>query len=62
MDASRPPRPSPHEDFAREVKAGVDAYFIQNGLSRHADAAMVAKTVALVSLCFGSYIWKLTHT
>ncbi|HEX6012013.1 MAG TPA: acyl-CoA desaturase [Geminicoccaceae bacterium] len=55
MDASRPLRPSPHEDFAREVKAGVDAYFARSGLSRHADAAMVAKTVVLVCLYFGSY-------
>jgi linoleoyl-CoA desaturase len=47
--------PFAHEGFAREVKAGVDAYFARNGLSRHANAAMVAKTVFLVSSYFGCY-------
>ena len=43
------------QDFAREVKARVNDYFEQNGLSRHANAAMVTKTVVLVALYFGSY-------
>jgi linoleoyl-CoA desaturase len=44
-----------NQRFAREVKARVNAYFEENGLSRHANAAMVAKTVTLVTLYFGAY-------
>jgi linoleoyl-CoA desaturase len=44
-----------NQRFAREVKARVNAYFEDNGLSRHANAAMVAKTVTLVTLYFGAY-------
>jgi linoleoyl-CoA desaturase len=43
------------QDFAREVKAAVNEYFEQNRLSRHANAAMVVKTVVLLALYFGSY-------
>ena len=43
------------QDFAREVKARVNDYFERNGLSRHANAAMITKTVILVVLYFGSY-------
>ena len=43
------------QDFAREVKASVNDYFEQNRLSRHANAAMISKTVVLVGLYFGSY-------
>jgi linoleoyl-CoA desaturase len=53
-EACRHP-PCPHEGFARDVKARVDAYFARNGLSKHANAAMVTKTVTLVSLYVGSY-------
>jgi linoleoyl-CoA desaturase len=42
-------------DFAREVKARVNDYFEQRGLSRHANAEMISKTVVLVALYFGSY-------
>jgi linoleoyl-CoA desaturase len=41
--------------FAREVKARVNDYFEQNRLSRHANGAMISKTVVLVALYFGSY-------
>jgi linoleoyl-CoA desaturase len=41
--------------FAREVKAEVGAYFEQNRLSRHANPAMVVKTVVLSALYFGAY-------
>jgi linoleoyl-CoA desaturase len=41
--------------FSREVKAEVNDYFVENRLSRHANAAMIAKTVALVAVYFGSY-------
>ena len=43
------------QNFAREVKASVNDYFEQNRLSRHANAAMIIKTVVLVALYFGSY-------
>jgi fatty acid desaturase len=43
------------QNFAREVKASVNDYFEQNRLSRHANAAMISKTVVLVALYFGSY-------
>ena len=43
------------QDFAREVKAAVGEYFERNRLSRHANAAMVVKTVVLLALYFGSY-------
>ena len=43
------------QTFAREVKASVNDYFEQARLSRHANAAMVSKTVVLVALYFGSY-------
>ncbi len=42
-------------DFAREVKARVNAYFERNRLSKHANAAMIAKSVILLALYFGSY-------
>jgi hypothetical protein len=37
------------------LKASVNDYFEQNRLSRHANAAMVVKTLILVALYFGSY-------
>ena len=43
------------QSFARELKASVNDYFEQNWLSRHANAAMVVKTLILVALYFGSY-------
>jgi linoleoyl-CoA desaturase len=43
------------QDFAREVKARVNDYFEQNRLSRHANTAMVMKTMVLVAMYFGSY-------
>ena len=43
------------QDFAREVKAAVGAYFEHNRLSRHANPAMVVKTVVLLAIYFGAY-------
>jgi linoleoyl-CoA desaturase len=43
------------ERFIEEVKAGVARYFEDNGLSRHADAGMVLKTVILLGGTFGAY-------
>jgi linoleoyl-CoA desaturase len=44
-----------NRDFACEVKARVNEYFERNQLSRHANAAMITKTVILVAIYFGSY-------
>jgi linoleoyl-CoA desaturase len=44
-----------NRDFAQEVKARVNEYFEENRLSRHANAAMITKTVVLVAMYFGSY-------
>jgi linoleoyl-CoA desaturase len=41
--------------FVRDVKSGVDAHFRDTGLSKHANAAMVVKTVILLTAYFGSY-------
>jgi linoleoyl-CoA desaturase len=41
--------------FSKQVKQRVNAYFEQTGKSRHANAAMVAKTVILLGTYFGSY-------
>ena len=38
------------QNFAREVKARVNDYFEQNRLSRHANAAMISKTVVWLFL------------
>ncbi|MGH6904226.1 MAG: acyl-CoA desaturase, partial [Geminicoccaceae bacterium] len=44
-----------NRDFAQEVKDRVNEYFEENRLSRHANAAMITKTVVLVTMYFGSY-------
>ncbi|MFH5832687.1 fatty acid desaturase family protein [Halalkalibaculum sp. DA3122] len=46
--------------FARDLKQRVNAYFEENGLSKHANAEMVVKTVVLLSLYFGAYTLILT--
>jgi linoleoyl-CoA desaturase len=43
-------------EFSRTVKQRVDDYFIENNLSRHANAQMVIKTILLLTLYFGSYV------
>jgi linoleoyl-CoA desaturase len=43
------------QSFAREVKASANEYFERNRLSRHANEAMITKTVVLVALYLGSY-------
>lgn len=43
------------EAFMRELKARVQAYFTERGISDKANAAMVAKTIILLTLTFGSY-------
>lgn len=57
MDGNRHMRDETEIDrrFTREVKAKVKDHFERNGLSKHANAAMVTKTVILLSLYFGSY-------
>ncbi len=49
-----------NQDFSREVKARVNAYFERNGLSKHANGAMIAKTVILLAVYVGSYALILT--
>ena len=44
-----------NRDFAKTVKRRVNAYFDERGLSKHANASMVAKTVILLTIYFGSY-------
>lgn len=47
--------------FADEVKRRVAEHFESRGLSRHANAAMVAKTVILLGLTFVPYVLALTN-
>lgn len=42
-------------EFSKAVKARVNAYFEENNLSRHANAAMILKTVIILTVYFGSY-------
>jgi linoleoyl-CoA desaturase len=49
-----------NQDFSREVKARVNAYFERKGLSKHANGAMIAKTVILLGVYVGSYALILT--
>jgi linoleoyl-CoA desaturase len=43
-------------EFSQSVKERVNAYFDDNGISRHANAQMIVKTLALVSLYVGAYL------
>ncbi|TYP91946.1 linoleoyl-CoA desaturase [Fodinibius salinus] len=43
------------KNFSRELKERVDKYFEENNLSKHANTQMVAKTIILLTLYFGSY-------
>lgn len=43
------------KDFSRELKKKVNNYFEERGLSKHANAQMVAKTVILLTTYFGAY-------
>ena len=42
--------------FSQSVKERVNAYFDDNGISRHANAQMIVKTIALVSLYVVAYL------
>lgn len=42
--------------FAKEVKTKVSAYFKEKGISPHADARMVRKTVIILGTFLGSYL------
>ncbi len=44
-----------NRDFAKTVNRRVNAFFDERGLSKHANASMVTKTVVLFTLYFGSY-------
>jgi linoleoyl-CoA desaturase len=43
-------------EFSQSVKERVNAYFDDNGISRHANAQMIIKTLALVSLYVVAYL------
>ena len=43
-------------DFVKEVRAEVNQYFVDSGLSRHANGAMRFKTVAILLMFFGPYV------
>ncbi len=49
-------------DFLSTVKSRVDQYFENEGISRHANASMVFKTVAMLSMWFVPYALILTNT
>lgn len=42
-------------DFVKELKKEVNNYFSENNISKHADSRMVAKTITLLTIYFGSY-------
>ena len=42
-------------EFSKVVKARVDEYFRQTGISKHANAQMVIKTIVLLTLYFSAY-------
>lgn len=42
-------------DFSRAVKKRVNLYFKEKGISQHANAQMVIKTILILSVYFGSY-------
>jgi len=42
-------------EFSKTVKKRVDLYFKKNGISKHANAQMIAKTVIMLSIYLGSY-------
>lgn len=47
-------------DFYKTLRGRVNAYFTENNISRHANAAMVFKTIALISMYFVPYLFLLT--
>ncbi|MGH8559166.1 MAG: fatty acid desaturase family protein [Methylococcales bacterium] len=51
----------PPSDFTREVKTGVAAYFRDRGIRDKANGAMVAKTLILATMTFGSYALILSN-
>jgi linoleoyl-CoA desaturase len=44
-------------EFSKAVKKRVNAYFEERNLSKHANAEMVLKTIILISLYVGSYLF-----
>ena len=43
------------KEFSRDLKKEVNRYFEENDISKHANAAMVAKTIILLATYFGAY-------
>ena len=54
MKKIRFPRPDSAR-FVKDVKVRVNAYFEEEGLSKHANGAMYFKTVAIFAMCFVPY-------
>ncbi len=48
-------------DFYPEVRRRVDAYFQSKNISKHANGAMIAKTVFILSVFIGSYLLLLSN-
>ena len=48
-------------DFITELREEVNKYFTQNHISPHANAAMVLKTIILLTITFGAYALILTN-
>jgi len=46
--------------FSRVLAARVDDYFRERGLSRHANAEMIAKTMLAFVMWIASYVWLMT--
>lgn len=44
-----------NRNFVSDLKHEIDQYFDEQGISRHANARMVLKTIILLSVYFGSY-------
>lgn len=50
------------KEFNKTIKSRVNAYFEENNLSKHANAAMVTKTVILLSFYLGAYAMIMSGT
>jgi linoleoyl-CoA desaturase len=56
------PTDKDRNQFFTTLKARVDDYFESNGLSRHANSAMIIKTLAMFAIFFVPYILVITGT
>ncbi len=54
--------PQVKTDFYSHLKREVASYFKQEGISTHANAAMIIKTIAILTIAFGSYALIISNT